>query len=159
MLIRYFTYAKTNVTNISKKKFSQMCYYDKQPYSVMAYHLISIEYHCSDVIMSVMASQITDISIICSTVCSGVDQRRHQSSASLAFVRGIHRWPVDCSHKQYAAHDIRRVREVSMGFPLQAKMDPWNGSQVKLKFYMSLLGQSSSSSGSVWSQCAHLNLA
>ena len=41
--------------------------------------------------MSAMVSQITGISIDCSTVCSA-DQRRHQSSASLAFVRGIHRW-------------------------------------------------------------------
>ena len=30
---------------------------------------------------------------------SGTDQRKHQSSASLAFVRGIHRWPVDSPHK------------------------------------------------------------
>ena len=27
------------------------------------------------------------------------DQRKHQSSASLAFVRGIHRWPVNSPHK------------------------------------------------------------
>ena len=47
--------------------------------------------HYSDVVMSVMASQITDVSMVCSTVCSGADQRKHQSSASLAFVRGIHR--------------------------------------------------------------------
>ena len=42
--------------------------------------------HYSDVIMSVMGSQITDVSIVCLTVCSGADQRKHQSSASLAFV-------------------------------------------------------------------------
>ena len=42
-----------------------------------------------------MASQITSVSIVCSTVYSGVDQRKRQSSASLAFVRGIHRWPVN----------------------------------------------------------------
>ena len=30
---------------------------------------------------------------------SGADQRKHQSSASLVFVRGIHRWPVNCPHK------------------------------------------------------------
>ena len=45
--------------------------------------------HYSYVIMSAMASQITGGSIVCSTVCSGVDQRKHQSSSSLAFVRGI----------------------------------------------------------------------
>ena len=37
--------------------------------------------------MSAMASQITGASVVCSTVCSGADQRKHQSSASLAFVR------------------------------------------------------------------------
>ena len=56
-------------------------------------------FHYSDVIMSPMASQITDISIVYSTVWSGADQRKHQSSASLAFVRGIHRWPVNFPHK------------------------------------------------------------
>ena len=55
--------------------------------------------HYSNVIMSVMASQITSLTIIFSTVYSGADQRKHQSSASLAFVRGIHRWPVNSPHK------------------------------------------------------------
>ena len=49
--------------------------------------------HCSDVIMSTMASQITSLMIFYSTVYSGTDQRKHQSSASLAFVWGIHRCP------------------------------------------------------------------
>ena len=40
----------------------------------------------NDVIISAMASQITNLKMIYSTVCSGVDQRKHQSSASLAFV-------------------------------------------------------------------------
>ena len=44
--------------------------------------------HYSDVIMRAMASQITGVSIVCSTVCSCADQRKHQSSASLAFVQG-----------------------------------------------------------------------
>ena len=48
--------------------------------------------------MSSMASQITSVSIVCSTLCSGADQRRYQSSASLAFVGGIHRWPLNSSH-------------------------------------------------------------
>ena len=53
----------------------------------------------SDVIISAMASQITCVSIVYSAVCSDADQRKHQSSASLAFVRGIHRWPVNSPHK------------------------------------------------------------
>ena len=55
--------------------------------------------HYSDVIIGAMASQMTGVSIGCSTVCSASDQRLHQSSASLAFVRGIHWWPVNSPHK------------------------------------------------------------
>ena len=46
-----------------------------------------------------MASQITSLTIVYSNVYSGSDQRKHQSSASLAFVRGIHRGPVNSPHK------------------------------------------------------------
>ena len=49
--------------------------------------------------MSAMASQITSLTTVYSTVYSGADQRKHQSSASLAFVRGIHRSPVNSPHK------------------------------------------------------------
>ena len=49
--------------------------------------------------MSAMAPHITSIRIVCSTVYSGADQRKHQSCASLSLVRGIHRWPVNSSHK------------------------------------------------------------
>ena len=49
--------------------------------------------HYSDIIMSVMVSQITSLAIVYSTVYSGADQRKHQTSTSLAFVQGIHhRW-------------------------------------------------------------------
>ena len=58
------------------------------------------KYHYSDLIMGTIASQITSLTIVYSTVYSDADQRKHQSSASLAFVRGIHwgavnsQWPV-----------------------------------------------------------------
>ena len=55
--------------------------------------------HYSDVTMSVMAFQITRLTIVYSIVYSGADHRKHQSSATLAFVRGIHRWPVNSPHK------------------------------------------------------------
>ena len=55
--------------------------------------------HYDDVTMSLMASQITSLTIVYSTVYSGANQRKHQSSASLAFVRGIHRGPVNSPHK------------------------------------------------------------
>ena len=51
--------------------------------------------HHSDVTMIGMASQIAGVSV----VCSGTDKRKDQSPASLAIVRGIHRWPVDSPHK------------------------------------------------------------
>ena len=51
-----------------------------------------IQYHYSGVIMSTMASQITSLTIVYSTVYSGADHRKHQSSALMAFVRGNHRW-------------------------------------------------------------------
>ena len=49
--------------------------------------------------MGTMVSQITSLIFVYSTVYLGADQRKHQSSASLAFVRGIHRWPVNSAHK------------------------------------------------------------
>ena len=55
--------------------------------------------YITDVIMSVMASQITGALIVYSTVCLGANQRKHQSSASLTFVRWIHRRPVYFPHK------------------------------------------------------------
>ena len=55
--------------------------------------------HYRDVLMGTMASQITSLTIVYSNVDSGADQRKHQSSASLAFVRGIHRGPVNSPHK------------------------------------------------------------
>ena len=47
-----------------------------------------------------MASQITSLMVVYSTVYSGEDQRKYQSSTSLAFVRGIHRWPVNSPNKR-----------------------------------------------------------
>ena len=47
--------------------------------------------HYNDVIMGAIASQITCLTIVYSIVYSDADQRKRQNSASLAFVRGIHR--------------------------------------------------------------------
>ena len=55
--------------------------------------------HYGDVIMGTIASQITSLIIVYSIVYSDADQRKHQSSASLASVRGIHRGPVNSPHK------------------------------------------------------------
>ena len=60
---------------------------------------ITSSYHYDDVIMSTIASQITSLTIVYSTVYSSADQSKHQSSASLAFVWEIHRGPVNFPHK------------------------------------------------------------
>ena len=56
-------------------------------------------WHYCYIIMGAKASQITSLTIVYSTVYSDAEQRKHQSSASLAFVRRIHRWPVNSPHK------------------------------------------------------------
>ena len=55
--------------------------------------------HYDDVIMTTIASEITSLPIVYQTFYSDADQSNHQSSASLAFVWGIHRGPVNSPHK------------------------------------------------------------
>ena len=64
-------------------------------YLMMVYGILEPirPYHYSGVIMGAIASQITSLTIVYWTVYSDADQRKYQSSASLAFVRGIHRGP------------------------------------------------------------------
>ena len=59
----------------------------------------SCRVYYNDVMISATASQITNLAIVYSTIYPGADQRKHQSSASLAFVREIHRWAVNSLHK------------------------------------------------------------
>ena len=80
--------------------------------------------HYSDVIMSTMASQITSLAIVYTTVYSGADQRKHQSSASLAFVRGIHRWPVNSPHKGPVTRRMFPFDGVIMDKPIQTRWHP-----------------------------------
>ena len=61
--------------------------------------ITDIPAHYNDVIMTTVASQITSLTSVYSIVYSDADHRKHQSSASLAFVRGIHRGPVNSPHK------------------------------------------------------------
>ena len=61
--------------------------------------LASTKLHYNDVIKGAITSQITSPTIVYLTVCSDEDQRKYQSSASLAFLRGIHRWLVNSPHK------------------------------------------------------------
>ena len=56
--------------------------------------------------MTATASLITSLTIVCSTVYSSEDQRKHQSSASLAFVRGLHRKPVNSAQMASNAENV-----------------------------------------------------
>ena len=71
--------------------------HDSQLFEVKTKYLVFSHY--GDVIMGEIASQISCLTIVYSTVYSDADQRKHPSSASLAFVRGIHRGPVNSPHK------------------------------------------------------------
>ena len=74
--------------------------------------LVTHGVHYDDVIMGAMASRITSLTIVYSTVYSDAHQRKHQSSASLAFVWEIHRGPVNSPHKwpvtrkMFPFHDV-----------------------------------------------------
>ena len=67
--------------------------------SLCLWNFMFLTHHYNDVIMGMIASQINSLTIVYSTVYSEEDQRKHQSYASLAFVRGIHRGPVNSPHK------------------------------------------------------------
>ena len=76
------------------------CEYIRQIHTDFALLCFVVVYiHYNDVIMGTIASQITSLTIVYSTVYWDADQRKYQSSASMAFVRGIHRGPVNSPHK------------------------------------------------------------
>ena len=78
--------------------------------------------HYNDVIMA-MASQITSLMIVYSTVDSGADQRKHKSSASLVFVRGIHRSPVNSPHKGPVTRKMFPFNDVIMSWAVHELCD------------------------------------
>ena len=101
-VIRIFMsyWGETNATTSMKHlvlNISRIC-------NMFAHFIISQNWYyagnwSSDVIMSAMAPQITSLTIAYSTVYSRRRSKKHQSSASRAFVRGIHRWPVNSQDK------------------------------------------------------------
>ena len=114
--------------------------------------------HYNDVIMNTMASQFTCLTIIYSIVYSGTYQRKHQSSASLALVMGIHRWPVNSPHKgpvsrkKFPFDDVIMIKECTQ----------WHRShQLALRrqiiFHKSGHGYCLSARILVLSTCCHLN--
>ena len=79
--------------------------------------------HYSDVRMGTIASQITSLTTVYSTVYSDADQRKHQSSASLAFVWGIHRGPVNSPHKGPVTRKMFPFDDIIMNKHLLTPLD------------------------------------
>ena len=77
-------------------------------------NLRAVSQHYSDAIMGAIVSQITSLTIVYSTVYSDTDQRKHQSSTSLAFVREIHWGPINSSHKLSVTREMFPLVDVIM---------------------------------------------
>ena len=107
--------------NISSAKWQPFCPEGDE----LSHSLNFLFSHYDDVIMDTIASQITSLTIVYSIAYSGTDQRKHQSSASLAFVRGIHRGPVNSPHKGPVTRKMFPFDDVIMLHPpkLSAKSD------------------------------------
>ena len=100
-LVIIFTFTKQCSSNVLTQIHSNHC---------------EIMLHYSDVLMNTMASQITSLTLVYSTVYSGVDQRKHQSSASLAFVQGIHQWLVNSLHEGPVMRRMFPFDDVTMDY-------------------------------------------
>ena len=77
-----------------------------------------LPYKYDDVIMGAMASLITSLTIVYWTVYSDTDQRKHQSSASLAFVWGFHRGPGNSPHNWPVTRKIFPFYNVIMSWSI-----------------------------------------
>ena len=91
--------------------------------------------HYNDVIMGAIASQITSLTSVYSTDYWSADQRKHESSASLAFVRGIHRGPVNSPHKWPVTRKMFPFDDVIMNGDLAPwRIYAWPGLLFGLRF-------------------------
>ena len=87
----FWAFPRECIEGMNRLKFHMLMYPD---------HLHNwLDFHYTDATMDTIASQIISLMIVYSTVYSDAHQRWYQSSASLAFVRGIHLKPVNSPHK------------------------------------------------------------
>ena len=86
-------------SDIAERKMISYCIIFILCFLSFIYSIFHNDAHYIDVTMGAIPSQITSLAIVYLIVYSGADQRKHQSSASLAFVRGIHQWSVNSPHK------------------------------------------------------------
>ena len=90
------------------------------------------------VLMVAMASQITSLTIVYSTVYSGTDQRKHQRSASLAFVWWIHRGLMKSPHTEW---------------PVTRKMFPFDDVIISV---LNCLTRGVEPASTTWAEASHL---
>ena len=95
--------------------------YEKHPIACSMRSVFIKMYNYSGGIMSAIESQINSLTIVYTTVYPGADHRKHQSSASLAFVQGIHRWLVNSPHKGTVTRKMFPFDDVIMSFPIHDK--------------------------------------
>ena len=121
MIIRYSIWLPHQIVNwgkcARKKHFKR--YWNRSDICEIANRNIGVSHtagitHYNDVIMGAIESQITSLTSVFSTVYSDADQRKHQSSAPLAFVRGIHRGQVNSPHKWPVTRKMFPVDDVIM---------------------------------------------
>ena len=113
-LVCWRIYASPRINELSVKSKNLRQGYICYNTILLRYDPYVSKHHHSDVIMCTMAFQITGVSIVYLTVCSGADQGKHQSSASLASARGIHRWPVNSPHKRPITREMFPSDDVIM---------------------------------------------
>ena len=111
----------------------------------------------NDIIMSTMASQITSLTSVYSSVYSGAGQRKHQSSASLAFVRGIHWWPVNSPHKGPVTWKMFRFDDIMSQYGItnqqwlnQIMLKLWSTVKLKIVFTIESYLQFNNYEGIPW---------
>ena len=97
-----------------KKSFRNFAAFGNVIYEMLLMLFRPQSVHYSDATMGAMASQIINVSIAYSTFCSCADKRKQQSSASLAFVRGTHRGPVNSPHKWSVTRKMFPFNDVVM---------------------------------------------
>ena len=99
LLLEYVMYLPYNLVNALFCSETMVCFVTKRNKKHLHFMTNHLFCHCTDVIIDTIPSQITSFTIVYSTVYSDADIRKYQSSALLAFVRGIHRIPVNSPHK------------------------------------------------------------
>ena len=136
------------------KKHQWTCYrnssifIEENDWLLLHCHLASLEAilgnkgkYCSDVIMGTMASQITGVSKVYSTFCSGANQRKHQNSASRAFVRGIHRSPKNSPQKKPITRKMFSFDDVIMYITsIYLELIVWPQEKIKANMCTHLVG-------------------